>query len=707
MKCMFCLFAEDVQFLPDDLFSKLLEAARSDPEKLTDRLTALFDAMRSGGYFGVDTIAHFNGGLFDQAPALPLTLTDIHTLLIAGEFDWAAVEPTIFGTLFERSLDPSKRSQIGAHYTSREDIMLIVDPVVMDPLRREWAEVRAKVKKDLQRRTKAKTGAARKKANQRIERAIQDFQQRLAQVRILDPACGSGNFLYVAIQELLALEKEVIVYAARPGIELGLFPHMRPTQLHGIEINPFAAELAQVVIWIGYLQWMKENGFMPPRDPILEPLQTIECRDAILDLTIPTKPQLPRWPPADFIIGNPPFLGVRQFREFGLANEWISALFAAYDIPSTADLCCYWFERARLALLECDHVRVGLLATQGIRGRDSRDVLERIVSDCPIFLAWSDRPWILDGAAVRISMIAFDAEQTSSAILDGAPVGKINADLRAGLDFTQASALNQNNALSFQGPVKVGRFEVAWSEARNMLAAPGGPTGASNVDVVVPWRNGESITGRNKGDWIIDFGLQDLEVAAVYEAPFEYVRRHVKPERDKNRREGRRKRWWLFGEPNPAMRALLARLPRYLATCQTAKHRMWSWLRLPELAAQTVIGIARSDDYFFGVLHSSIHELWSLRMGTQLEDRPRYTPTTCFETFPLPWPPQHRTPSASERAIQHPCAPDALGWDRTQAQTRAAAPIRTPDGSRGPARGRGCGLRSSVRVRQKARQART
>ena len=306
--------------------------------------------MRDGGAFGFERIPWFNGGLFDESAALELADPEIEILRIASRQGWAAVEPAIFGTLFERSLDPDKRAQIGAHYTGRDDIMLVVEPVVMDPLRREWAAVKEKVAKQIERRAKAGTETTKRKANQAVEKLLRDFVERLASVRILDPACGSGNFLYVAIQQLMDLEKEVATFAAQPGIQVGLLPHVRPTQLHGIEINPYAAELAQVVIWIGYLQWMQANGFSPPRDPILEPLQTIECRDAILDLSDPDKPKPAVWPEADFIIGNPPFLGSKLFRQSGLSDEYVQAMFAAFDLPNTSDLCCYWFELARQAI---------------------------------------------------------------------------------------------------------------------------------------------------------------------------------------------------------------------------------------------------------------------------------------------------------------------------------------------------------------------
>ncbi len=638
MKCMFCLFAEDVGLLPRDLFSMLLTDARTEPERLPDRLNALFAAMRDGGHFGVESIAHFNGGLFDDAEALPLKTADIHAMLLAGQFDWGAVEPTIFGTLFERSLDPDKRSQIGAHYTSREDIMLIVEPVVMAPLRREWADVQEKVEKQLLRRRKAGTKETRRKADAAIAKAIDTFLDHLATLRVLDPACGSGNFLYVAIQELLALEKEVIVFAARPEIGLGLFPRVRPTQLHGIEINPYAAELAQVVIWIGYLQWMRDNGFIEGiASPILEPLQTIECRDAILDFSIPTKPQPATWPRADLIIGNPPFLGSKLFRQYGLSDDYLDALYGAYELPNTSDLCCYWFEMARKAIERHKNTRAGLLATQGIRGGANRTVLERIKKTGDIFMAWSDRQWILDGAAVHVSIVGFAAECNRTRSLDGAVVETIAPDLSGVVGATRVASLPSNSQHSYMGVTPSGRFQVGLLDARAFLVQPN-PSGKPNSDVLRLWYNARDLTQRHCGLWIIDFGCDvQIKEAAQYEAPFEYVRAVVAPKREKYR-TGKRA-FWCFERPRPEMRVALAPLTRYVATPLVSKHRVFSWMQREALPANLVIVFAREDDYFFGVLHSAVHELWALRMGTQLEDRPRYTPTTCFETFPLPWAP--------------------------------------------------------------------
>lgn len=653
MKCMFCLFAEDVELLPSRLFSKMLKQWQDSPDGLTDRLTELFGMMASGGAFGFERIPWFNGGLFrEREQALSLTESEIGTLMKAGRQDWSQVEPAIFGTLFERSLDPNKRAQIGAHYTSRDDILLVVEPVVMRPLRRRWAEVQAEVGKQIERRRKVTTRATKAKADQTIQQLLTDFMGELAHVRVLDPACGSGNFLYVAIQQILYLEKEVITFAAQLGVSL--LPNVRPTQLLGLEVNPYAAELAQVVIWIGYLQWMQANGFNIPRDPILEPIETIEHRDAILSWADeqgnPLEVWQPgahcggpaAWPAADFIIGNPPFLGSRK-APGELGDAYIEAMHTTYagDLPEGADLCCYWFERARRELRREKGPRCGLLATQGIRGGSSRRVLQQIVRDGRVFEAWSDREWVLEGAAVHISIVCFDNGQDVETRLDGESVGQINADLTVGADLTTARRLSSQSAISFQGTINSGRFDFGWERAAEMLRSPN-PDNRSNFDVVRPWVNGRDITTRRRGQWIIDFGADKTEdVAALYERPFEYVRKIVKPQRDNTKYAPSSKySFWQLWCPRHEMREALNRHKRFLATPRVTKHRLFIWLEHATLPDAQLIAFARSDDYFFGVLHSNLHELWARGMGTQLREAEsgfRYTPTTCFETFPLPW----------------------------------------------------------------------
>ena len=280
MKLMFCMFGEDTGLLPSGLFGKLLDTAKANPAMLIRRLENLFAAMSQGGDFGAETILWFNGGLFADTDVIPLTTEEINNLANINTYDWASVEPSIFGTLFQRTLDPSTRTQIGAQYTSRQDIETLLVPVLLVPLRREWEEVKRRCEEELWpkvvKASRSRSGkASAKDSPQRkaFDRAILDFIERLAHVAVLDPACGSGNFLYVAIHMLLDLEKEVIAYAATRG--LSLVPQVNPAQLHGLEINPYAQQLAQVVIWIGYLQWMHHNGFKMPDHPVLAPIDSI------------------------------------------------------------------------------------------------------------------------------------------------------------------------------------------------------------------------------------------------------------------------------------------------------------------------------------------------------------------------------------------------------------------------------------------------
>jgi hypothetical protein len=340
MKLMFCMFAEDIGLLDESLFTDTVGSAQADPDALGAMLADLFAKMAKGGYFGKVKIDYFNGGLFADANAVPLLPGEIGQLHRAALFDWGSVEPTIFGTLFERTLDPSKRSQIGAHYTGREDVETVLKPVFLDPLRREWEEARAEAD-----RLWARVEAARVKSKPRraFEARVDRFLVRLSKVTVLDPACGSGNFLYVALSMLLDLEKEVLTYrAARTGQTV--FPGVRPTQLRGLEVNPYARNLAAVAVWIGYLQWRMRNGYHLEWRPILDPMDRVREEDAILDLSDPDDPREPDWPDAEFIVGNPPFLGTKKLRS-ELGDEYVEQLFKLYGsrIPNFSDLCCLKF----------------------------------------------------------------------------------------------------------------------------------------------------------------------------------------------------------------------------------------------------------------------------------------------------------------------------------------------------------------------------
>jgi hypothetical protein len=603
--------------------------------------------MAHGGDFGLETIAHFNGGLFQDAAVLDLTAGEIAGIVAAGRLDWASIDPSILGTFFERGLDPAKRSQLGAHYTSREDIETLVEPVVMTPLRREWDEVRAAVASVLRTGSKrpsgkerALTAAAKRKAHIEADTMVRGFLDRLATVTVLDPACGSGNFLYVALGKLLDLEREAMSFAEAHGVG-GHFPRVDPRQLHGIEINPYAFELAQMSVWIGYLQWMAQHGSPWPADPVLKPLTTFHCKDAILDLVDPDNPREPDWPAADYIVGNPPFLGGKRLRS-GLGDEFVDRLFAAWGhrVPREADLCCYWFEKARTLVEDRCCKRAGLLATQGIRGGANRKVLERIKQTGEIFFAESDRPWILDGANVHVSMVGFDGGAEPTRTLDGRDVPAINANLTAGTDVTAARRLAANAGLCFMGDTKGGSFELNDVEAVALLQLPN-PHGRPNSDVIVPWVNGLDVTRRPRMAWIVDFGTdRDETQAALYEGPFGLVRQRVKAQRDTSR--STIDQWWRHERPRVEMRSALAGLSRFVASPRVTKHRLFVWLTAPTLADSAAFTFAAASNEVFGMLHSRVHEVWARRQGTQLREREsgfRYTPRTCFETFPFPWPP--------------------------------------------------------------------
>ena len=642
-RLVFCMFADDVGLLPDHMFTRMLRHARPAPERFTELAGDLFEVMATGGRVGFETVAWFNGGLFDDSTTLPLEKSDIETVLAASDLDWSEVDPSILGTLFERGLDPGKRAQLGAHYTDRDKIMLLVEPVVVRPLLVEWEAEKAAVAAELERAEAARSRAARTKRRNEAEQRYRAFLERLRTFTVLDPACGSGNFLYLALQALKDLEHRVQLEAEALGFQRA-FPEVGPTNVKGIELNPYAAELARVSVWVGEIQWMRRNGFAEARDPILKPLDTIECRDAILT----ADGAEPEWPTADVVIGNPPFLGGKLLITH-LGEDYVSRMFATYDdrVPAEADLVCYWFERAGQQIASGKTSRAGLVATNSIRGGANRRALQAATNTRPIFEAWSDEPWVIDGAAVRVSLVCFsraDDEFVSGARLDGRPVDEIYTDLTArrggaGVDLTGVRRLPKNAGVAFMGDTKGGPFDVAGDQAREWLRLPANPNGRTNADVLKPWVNGMDLTRRPAGKWVVDFGwTMSAADAALYEEPFRWVKEHVHPMRQRNRREAYRKYWWRHVEPRQGMwRALDGRL-RYIGTPTVAKHRLFAWCDVRICPDHQLIVIARDDDTTFGILHSRFHELWSLRLCTWLGkgNDPRYTPSTTFETFPFP-----------------------------------------------------------------------
>ena len=642
-RLVFCMFAEDVGLLLGNIFTRMLERTRRDPGRFEEYAARLFGAMSTGADVGFEAVAWFNGGLFNDDAALPLDKAGIEAALKAAALDWSEIDPSILGTLFERGLDPDKRSQLGAHYTDRDKITRLVDPVIVRPLLAEWGMEKASIAVALGRAEAARSRAARTRQHRRADGLLRAYLERLRRFTVLDPACGSGNFLYLALHALKDLEHRVQLEAEAMGLQRS-FPAVGPENVRGIEINAYAAELARVSVWIGEIQWMRRNGFRESRDPILKPLDTIECRDAILT----SEGGEAEWPAADVVIGNPPFLGGKLLNA-GLGEDYVTRIFSVYEgrVPAEADLVCYWFAKAGEHVGAGKAKRVGLVATNSIRGGANRRALAAATAGRPIFEAWSDEAWMIEGAAVRVSLVCFSPLTDEFALerrLDGERVDDIHVDLTAkrgaaGVDLTRAQRLYRNAGVAFMGDTKGGPFDVPGTRAREWLQAPTNPNNRPNADVLVPWMNGMDITRRPADKWIVDFGWNMVrEEAALYEAPFQHAQERVYPMRKRNRRKSYRDYWWRHVEPRQGMWRALDGLSRYIATPRVAKHRLFVWLDARICPDSALIVIARDDDTMFGILHSRFHEVWSLRLGTWLGkgNDPRYTPTTTFETFPFP-----------------------------------------------------------------------
>lgn len=648
-RLVFCMFAEDVGLLPDHMFTTMLKASISKPDTFSTNAAILFGAMKTGGLVGFTKVEWFNGGLFDDDSALPLERADIDNLIAAAALDWSEIDPSILGTLFERGLDPGKRSQLGAHYTDRDKIMQIVDPVIIRPLMSEWADVRGKIEDALAKAAKAK-GGARTKAEGEARRLQAEWHERLRSFRVLDPACGSGNFLYLSLLALKDIEHRTNLEAEALSPTLAVqFPNSGPENVMGIELNPYAAELARVSVWIGEIQWMRRNGFEAAKNPILRSLGNIENRDAVLvtdEHGNPVsdgegKPQRAAWPEADVVVGNPPFLGNKKMIA-ELGEDYTVALRKAWpQLPGGADLVCYWFAGAWDQMVAGKLARAGLVSTNSIRGGQNREVLKPIVEHGRIFEAWGDEEWTVDGAAVRVSLVCFDRQHGGEALLEGLTTKVIYSDLKPGgaeVDLTKAQRLRENLHLSFIGRQKDGPLDIEGGVARQMIVGGHNPHGKSNADIVRPWRNGMDLTRRSSDKWLIDFMDMEESEAALYELPFEYARIHVKPIRDKNRDPKRKSHWWRPGRTGDDIRNGLTGLQRFICSPRVSKFRLFVWLDQSVNPDSATVAIAREDETTFGILHSRFHEVWSLRMGTFLGvgNDPRYTPSTTFETFPFP-----------------------------------------------------------------------
>ena len=674
-RLVFCFFAESMGlFRNDDNLTHrpvtiTLDFLRGRVERSKAQLSAIFDAMSRQEItdFGPYPTPWFNGGLFDSSAAeetFSLTGDLVDILLETAELDWSRIEPAIFGTLFERGLDPSRRSQLGAHYTDPDNIMRVVEPVVLRPLRREFDELRSALDADAARveepRARYDTNGTlemNEAAPDSPEGRIRAFHDRLAAVRVLDPACGSGNFLYVAMRELKQLEDELIRWADSAFAIKTLHRRIGPANMLGIDIDQFAVDLTRLSLWIGDIQWTLQHSLRRLPEPILDQIEQIECRDAILSEDEDGNPIPAEWPEAEFIVGNPPFLGGKLMLE-ELGDGYVADLRGAWAdaISGHSDLCAYWHELARREIDRGNAVRAGLLATSSITGRETRGVLESVCASGSIFSAYRDEEWVNDGAAVRIAIVCQDDGSEPERQLDGEAVDSINANLTSGLNLLSAAQLLENAGIGFHGTKRNGAFDISPDDAERMLAAPLNVNGQPNSDVIFPFVIARDLAQRPRGHYVIDFGQDRSEKdSAAYEHPFEHIKEHVYSVRQNNRTTRLKTQWWLYEAWRPRMRNAIASLSRYITTPVTSKHQFYVWLATDVVPDATLNVIARDDDCTFGLLHSRAHELWMLAQSTRLADGPsrRYILASCFNTFPFPWPLNTPDDTLTEAQLAH------------------------------------------------------
>jgi hypothetical protein len=702
MRCLFTMFAEDVELLPPRSFTELLERCRGTLDAVPKILDSLWATMDEGGFDSaiMEDVRAFNGSLFEDHDALPVSEAQLELLIKAAEADWSDVEPAIFGTLLERALDPRERHKLGAHFTPRAYVERLVVPTVIEPLRAEWDAAQAAATK---READGDDEAAREE--------IVQFHRRLCDVTVLDPACGSGNFLYVTLEHLKRLEAEVLStledYGGQQALDMEGGYRVSPEQLMGLEINPRAAKIADVVLWIGYLQWhFRTHGDADRLDPpLLDDIDNIQTRDAVLDYDAKTprtdedgepvtmwdrrtytedpttgervpdesaqvpvydyeNPEPAEWPEADFIVGNPPFVGNKRMLDV-LGEGYTEAVRDAYlyKVPKSVDFVMYWWYRAAKAVRgkldgwEDAGERLGFVSTNSITQTLNRKVVQKQDKASPpvrLTFAIPDHPWVAskDGSDVRIAMTAgavtdqpgtlqtVTREEQSKGIHWEVELeeqtGNILPDLTIGADVTGAEALEANSEICFRGFNPVGRgFVVEPDKAREL-----GLGETAELDKYLkPYIGGKDLTQRPRDVMIIDLhGLEKEQVRDRFPKVYQHVKENVKPEREQNKEKYRRESWWLFGRPSTNLRAALEELDRFIATPYVSKHRFFQFLSGEYRPDDGLVNIAIDDAYPLGVLSSKIHIVWSLSAGGRLGvgNDPRYNNTQCFDPFPFP-----------------------------------------------------------------------
>jgi len=679
-RTLFTMFAEDVGLLPQKSFRDALKRCADNPALLGPMVEQLWAAMDTGDFsYALEAkVRKFNGAFFKERRTLPLTKAAIDELLAAASADWKEVEPAIFGTLLEQALDPAERRKLGAHYTPRAYVERLVKATIIDPLRQDWQTALLTITRQRDE-GRAKDALATVKA----------FHDRLCATRVLDPACGTGNFLYVALELMKRLEGEVLeVLADLGGQEAlrGLEGHMvDPHQFLGLEVNPRAAAIAELVLWIGHLQWHFRTRGGAPSEPILKAFRNIEVKDAVLQAEVSLKrgedgrpvtrtgadgerretytyanPRRPAWPTAEFIVGNPPFIGGKDLRA-RLGDDYTEALWKAHGhAHDSADFVMYWWDRAAELLTKkgTSLRRFGFVTTNSISQIFQRRVMEpylKAKKPISLVMAIADHPWTkaaADSAAVRIAMTVAEAGSTEGVLYEvtaesgldsdtpqisfNEQRGTINADLTVGVDVASAIPLQANEGLSSRGMALHGAGFIVAPDEATRLGLGRIPGLEKHIRL---YRNGRDLTARPRGVMVIDlFGLDIDEVRSRFPEVYQHIITSVKPERDTNNRATYKDNWWIFGEPRRDLRPALANLPRYIATVETTKHRVFQFLDAAILPDNKLVAIGSDDAHVLGVLSSRFHRVWALRAGGWLGmgNDPVYVKSRCFDPFPFP-----------------------------------------------------------------------
>ncbi|GAA0868966.1 hypothetical protein GCM10009116_08110 [Brevundimonas basaltis] len=699
MRCIFTMFAEDTDLLPKGQFTALLRDCLDGPDSFAPLLRDLWKRMDDPVYenrffSGFKThLRHFNGSLFKDARAFPMDREEIGELLAASTHDWRFVEPAIFGTLLEQALEPGERRSLGAHYTPRSYVERLVEVTVMEPLRTDWNTALLKA------------GDARDYDDLKGAVAtIRAFHHQLCTTRVLDPACGTGNFLYVALELMKRLEGEVLEALAELGQTEGIgFETVDPHQFLGIELNVRAAAIAELVLWIGYLQQHYRNSREHPAEPILKAFGNIQQKDAVLtwdgypelqfemqppvsspqrgegdreavegqaaaqspQATVQTYPKArrPDWPDAEFIVGNPPFIGGKDLRS-RMMPGYAEALWTAHPhMNESADFVMYWWDHAAelLTRKKTPLRRFGLVTTNSISQVFQRRVMERhLKAKAPVSVIFAvpDHPWTKatkDSAAVRIAMTVARAGQHDGTLLDitaeagldtdeprlsfASDQGNINSDLSLGVDVTSAQPITANEGLCSPGVKLHGAGFIVSPEHAAHLGLGRRPGLEAHLR---HYRNGRDLMGRSRGVMVIDlFGLSAEEVRQAYPEVYQHLLETVKPERDTNARAYRRENWWLFGENNPRAREAWSALPRIITTVETTKHRVFLFLETSILPDNKLLAIASHEGEHLAVLSSRIHFRWYIANSAMLgvyDQEAVWVKSRCFDPFPFPDP---------------------------------------------------------------------